>query len=405
MKLKKNIILKFVIIPSFVLCMLFLVGCNASSKNTFTTLSYNMNKVIDTINGIAPLNNNELIIDDFMDDENIVRINIELQDLNIKTTDAMDSYFLKLSNLNNSIYNVVQTNILVNNYKMQIVAKGYQVKSLSDQCKIDGINFEKSKLNAIEELNTLLMSNNNRVNLTKNEIKNNLCEISKIKKDYNSKTEQLNTRYQKLEGSLNTRLSYYQNMLNSLINIENILTNQNYVVDVEYDDNDIVTTQTTKEDEKSNKFFKKNIDTYENAGIPYIEFNRNQNYNYGNYYAQQNPYLYGRNGMGMYGYGMPYGYGVGSPFGFGNGYIFPNINTFGIFKNTDTYKPYYRNDSYKQQGENDKQDNIVNKNNMPKPLPEPKMPKPSKELDNLNNEPLNIKNATTNNNDGEDTFV
>lgn len=351
-KLKSNF-LKIAIIPAFIVCMVILVGCSTSTNNTLNNISSNMNTIINTIEKVDSISSKELIIDDFMDENNISEIDQSNSfNTNYESTPAMNMYLSKLTILNNSIYHTNNTNNEVNTKKIELISKAHKVKSLSNQCKFMKCNVSDSNLDALEELNNIVISNVNRVNTTKNEVKNNLNLVNDLKKHYNEKLQQLSSIYQKLESSLNTRLSYYKNIINGLENISNILLNYNSdcVMLEELDENKNLVKTSTNEDsvyEHNKMYRKKNIDTYENAGKDIYGFNKDKStynkdgYYNSNYYPQYyNPYYgYGnRVGYGGYGIGMPYGYGMGMPYGYG-GFMYPNINTFGTYKNIDTYKP------------------------------------------------------------------
>lgn len=453
-KSKKNKILFFAILPAFVVCMLILVGCSASKNNTLTTISLNMNKVIDTINNIEAISNKELIIDDFMDENNISKIEKKTDTFQFETTSAINLYISKIMLVNNSICDAVLVNDELNNTKIQIIAKSHQVKSLCDQCSISSNKISNNNLDSLEELNNIIMSNTNRTNLSKNEIKNNLNLVKDIKSYYSSKSEQLCSRYQKLEGSLNTRLSYFKNILSGLNNMCYILTSTcdcDECVTLEETDETKNLVPTGAKDNsvyENNKMFRKNIDTYENAGkdiygfnkrkpTPYDEYlNNNIGYNnYNNQYGNGYGNLYG-NGMGCgniygYGIGMPFGYGNGLPFGYRNGFVYPNINTYGIYKNIDTYKPLPRQtlptdeqyqseeNVFNSESSNIKQSNINMDDNMfqydepitypmPKPMPKSFIPSENENIGFIEDNVIDkeeLKQTDLTNDDGEDKFV
>ena len=357
----KNKILYYAIIPAFLLCLCFLSGCNTANNNTFKTISANMNTVIDTINDIKPLTTNELIISDFMSEDEVYKIETNNAPALYELSNSMNMYLTKLTLLNNAIYNTVLKNDQVNNTKLEVVAKAHKVKSLCDQCLSEKNNLSNKNLNSLEEINNMIMTNTSRINLTQNEIKNNLSQINDIKKQYSSNTETLSSRYQKLEGSLNTRLSYYNNIISGLDNISSIVLSNCDVCEDCGNCDDCMTLEETDETKNSvessnkesvyehNKIYR-NIDTYENSGKDIYGFNKRDRYNKDGYLNNnyQNPYYNGYNygtGMGInnaYNYGYnPYmtPYGNNMPFGFGNGFMIPNINTFGFYKNIDTYKP------------------------------------------------------------------
>lgn len=332
----KNKILYIFIIPAFILCFFVLSGCSNKTNSTINKLSENMNKTIDTINELDPISNNVLIISDFMDEGSLYEIP---EDKPTLYNSQMGLYITKLTLLNNAIVNTVNINNNLENIKKQVISKLHQIKSYSHQTK-DDKQFSKNDINAMEEINSLIMSNCTRLALTRNEVKNNLQEIEEIKNEYNQKTEILRSKYGKLETSLNTRCLYLNNINNNLQDLELLFVHENK--NISFDNEIEESYNNLKEEEKLVKT-KGNIDTYENAGSSFWQ-NRNKqpiyrqdNYlnNGYNYTPNYNPYS---NPYGYNGYGGMYGYGngaLGMPFG---RFMIPNINTFGIYKNIDTYK-------------------------------------------------------------------
>lgn len=399
--LKQNIkqkLLKYFILPMFVLTFIFLVGCsNTSNNNTFNTISSNMKTLIQDINKIEIIETSELIIDDFMDENNLTpKDNVPAL---YEQTDAMYTYLTKLTLLNNTICNTIEINNNLNNSIMQTIAKAHQTKSLSDQCLTQKCKLSNSSLDTLKELNNSIMENNSRIYLTKNEVKNTLAGINK--KEYNNKPEQLSSKYERLQIGLNTRLIYLNNISKGLDSISYILascSNLNENNTCENCDDIVKATTKAQNNSQTQKKIKKNIDTYENAGRDINGMFKNAPYynqdNYLNGYYGYNRYPNNYYGMGygnMYGYGMPFGYGM-TPFGFnGGGYMFPNINTFGSYKNIDTYKSpkaYKEENNRTNNNQSNNEDNYIKDNNdeiveaqtraenlvphkQPKPMPKP----------------------------------
>lgn len=347
-KIKQNV-LKYFIMPIFMLTLLCLVGCSAANNNTFKTLSMNLNTLIEDVGNIEIIENSTLIIDDFMDENNLKQRD-EIPVL-YEQTDVMYNYLTRLTLLNNIIYNTVELNNTLNNAKRHVIARAHQTKSLSDQCLAEKCKLSKNSLDSLKEINSSIMKINSRLYLTKNEIKNTLISINSIKQDYNDNYDKLSSRYEKLQSGLNARLIHLDSISKNLDAMSNILLSDTDCTACENysccDDNSIKTSKEIKSNQQSTKSkIKKNIDTYENAGTDFNGIFRNNPYynqdNYLNgyygYYRNMPNNYYGMGYGNMYGYGMPFGYGM-SPFGFnGGGYMYPNINTFGSYKNIDTYK-------------------------------------------------------------------
>ena len=321
---KKRKLLYFCALPAFALCFIFLAGCSNHANETLDNIVSNASTVSNTINEIQIINNNELIIEDFMSNEELEKIDIE----NGPTlyNKPLTTYITRLTLLNNSIYNAVQVNNDINNVRKQILAKAQQVKVLAIKSKEEK-NIKTSDLDILEEINGNISANNTRLALSRNEVNSNLKTIREIQDDYSKKTEMLCSRYVKLEGSFNMRLSYMKNILNGFENLEQLLTNSS---ETNFSFDDAITTSSSLNNSKKHK----TIDSYNNARRIKRSVNKsNENYlNNGlnnHFYPYNSPYYY-----------APYGgmYNFGSGFPFGNGFRFPNINTYGAYKNIDTYK-------------------------------------------------------------------
>lgn len=369
--MKNKKILSFAIIFTFVICALCLVGCSETNTNsTLNNIMMTMSKISNTLDNVQTINTNELIIEDFMNEDELARIDSQNYVDKVATNGAMNSYIAKISALNNNVITTIEVNSSINNSKRQIYAKASQIKALCSQNISAKVELKGSQIKTLNELNNTLIANNTRISLTRNEITNNFKNVNSLKGSYSSKPEQLNSRYTRLKTSLNTRLSYYNNLLNGLDEMSNILCDtdcfkhicDDYIIDEELykkstNDNSVKTGIT------------KNIDTYENAGTNiYGDYRNNPIYNPDNYLKNVNPGYgmygpngygfgnygiggygmngyggYGMNGFGMGGYNGFYGYGMP----YGNGYLYPNINTFGTYKNIDTYRS--RKDLNKQE--------------------------------------------------------
>ena len=413
--MKNRKILTIVLFSAFIFCSIFLVGCSeTNSKNTFNSLMLNMTKISNTLDNVKNIETNELIISDFMDENELARIDSQNYIDKVATNGAMNSYITKISALNNNVITTIEVNDLINNKKRQIYAKSSYVKALCSQNLSAKVELKNSQLKTLGELNNIIMANNTRISLTRNEITNNLKNVSAIKNEYSSKPEQLNSRYTKLKTSLNTRLSYYNNLLSGLEEVSTILCKE---VEYPYISDDYIIEDELVEQNKDNSVktgLQKNIDTYENAGTNiYGDIRNNPAYNPDNYLKNFNPGYgmygggmngfgyggYGFNGYGINGFGGMYGYGMP----YGGGYIYPNINTFGTYKNIDTYRSH--KDWNKQQEEinqseqvNETEDTNLNvTNDLFTKKPRPK-PMPYKYDQERNTAPLE-------NDDNEDHFV
>lgn len=383
----KNKVVKIIISMAFIVCALILSGCGeTTANNVFKITITNMNKISNTFDNVQDIDISELIIDDFMNENDLKKIDtLNYQDI-VTTNNAMNTYVIKISSLNNNVVDTIEVNNIINNVKRQIYAKTSQIKSLCNQSLDAKVDLKNNQIKSLSELNNMIMVNNTRISLTRNEIINNLKNVKNIKKEYSSKPDQLNSRYTKLKTSLNTRLSYLNNM-NSILEDMTILLSETseFVLDSApykelYDDEKPIKAGLTK-----------NIDTYENAGTNiYGDYRNNPIYNPDNYLKNYNPgygmggfghnYGFGMGNYGMNGFGMngmyPNGFGMngygtyGYNMPYGNGYLYPNINTFGTYKNIDTYRS--KKDLNKMQEKDNKKDtDIMADRDLGRPTPQP----------------------------------
>lgn len=373
--MKNRKILTYVLMSAFIFCAIILCGCSeTNSKSTLNSIMTNLNRVSTILNNVQDLDQNDLIIDDFMNEKELEIIDTKLNN-NLIKNEAMQSYITKITKLNNNVISTIEINNTIISYKMKIFTYVSDIKAICSQFLNNNKEFYKNELNSLNELNNNISANTTKISLSRNEITNNFNNMCKVKKEYSLKPDKLNTRYTKLKTSLNTRLSFYDNLLTSLDDMSKLLYDDFKPICDDYipDENEI------KDNNNSIKTgMQKNIDTYENAGTNiYGDYRNNPIYNPDNYLKNYNP-GYGMNGpqmggYGMNGYGMPYGYGM-YPNGYGiNGYngmygygmpyggkfLYPNINTFGTYKNIDTYRSKNElNKKYNQEDISNNNDDI-----------------------------------------------
>ena len=424
----KNKILTYILLTAFICCAILLCGCSATNtKSTLNSIMSNLDKVSTTLDKVQTIDQNDLIIDDFMSENELTFIETN-QNSNIAKNEAMQTYFTKIAKLNNNVISTIEVNNSINSQKIKIFAYVSNIQAVCYQLLNNKCELDKKELNSLNELNNNISANTTRISLSRNEITNNYNNMHKIKQEYSTKPDQLNSRYTKLKTSLNTRLSYYNNLLNSLDDLSILLCEDSKPICDDYlPDEKELTKNTNKSIETG---IRKNIDSYENAGTNiYGDYRNSPIYNPDNYLKNYNPGYgmtgpqmggFGINGYGGYGYGMyPNGYGVNGYNGmygygmpYGGRYLYPNINTFGTYKNIDTYKSKKKLNKERKQEDikynND--DSILHENNKSKSLTPNKyiMPPASKPTpmpyngNDINN--FFIKDID-NNNENEEHFV
>ncbi len=271
---------------------------------------------------------------------------------NIQTINPADVSITKpslesLSTQSERLYNnaiSTQTSLLSEDYyKMEILNRTSKIKA--DLGK--DVKLSKAQANAIKDLTSLLAKYTNSVSYTKNELDSTVKSISSLKKNTEKNAEKINAKLLRLASNSNTRSCYYQNILNTLDQIEDYIN---------CDDCDKSEENAESDSSQENSSIKKNIDTYlpneseenktvETPNSPVMPIYNSNNFNRMNYRFMNGAY----GGM----YGMPNGYQNGmypnAPYGYNNMYGYEN-GAYGVnpMRNTDTYGPMMRNiDTYK----------------------------------------------------------
>ena len=246
-------------------------------------------------------------------------------------------------------YIQIQQEIAYLNDNTQSLLKYITLKSNNIRVICTQLENSKSTINSettekTKDLCSKLLLNTNRLEITKNDVKN---SYQKIKNNVNlyEDSESYN-EYTLLSSCIQTRNSYLNNICYDIDGLENViekLLNNNEETKKTWSNidtyksnnmkNKTTNTNNTKAINNNNDNNYKNPYTYSNTD-PY------RNYNHGGY-GTTNPYYgYGGfRGFGGIGFGMfPY-----SPYTNYNPYM-PNVDTFGSYKNIDTYKPLNEND-------------------------------------------------------------
>ena len=361
--MKKTILIMMFITLSFVL-----TGCNSATNNNqaMTNIDQTITKITSTVKKLDAISNDSLLMKDFMNESSLVdntRTNLynPYQNSNngyngatFTNVSPMTTYIGKLQNLSSVVTLTISSNNELNYLKDCILSRSSYIKTSCNQIKDKNCNVTDGQKNAINDLCNNLVVNLNRINLTKNEIVNEVNSVTTLKNNYTSNIDQLNSKYTRLLNCIETRTLYFKNILTSMNGIDNILNEiccpQNSYANSRYDNE-----TTTNSQVKNNKIIKSNIDTYENANSKKINNNNINNNNVVNHPQQHNPYYY--NNFQQLPYRQFYGYNFGyphSPYSNYNPYM-PNIDTFINYNNVDTYKSQEKIN--KEQQEDDKKTN------------------------------------------------
>ncbi len=372
-----------VTITALLLCVT-LMGCgNQNTNSTMTDLCNQLDSTSNTISTLETVNPNN--------------INFSKEMLETIPEKSSDNFYR----------NMLQTQqTLLNEEYFKTAILGHTAK-IKNNISSD-IKLAKSQNNAIRELTSNLKKYTNSITNTKNDMSTAIKNISSLKKNFENNCETINAKMNRINCNSNSRLSYYQNIISTLKEIEdnlnldnrknneyqnsNSISQQNQINQkAESQTDKTLETDSNKENCCDNKLENCQNDeqcqqnNVEVKQTPYNTFNSNNinrlayaPYAYGNYYygnvanPMYAPYrnsnfgmngmygmngiytpngLYGMNGFGMYGnYGaMPYNfYGNAFPNSIAE-YNTGNMN-FGnrYIQNTDTYAPIVRNiDTYR----------------------------------------------------------
>ncbi len=264
-------------------------------------------------------------------------------DLNITKT-MLES--MTADNTNERLYNnaySTQQNLLNEEYyKTDILRKTANIKN----CLSKNIKLSKAQISAVKDLTSSLAKYTNSISYSESEMNSAVKSISSMKKNITKNAEKINAKLNRLACNSNSRSSYYENLINTLDQLENCL-NVSCTEDSEQQ-TQTETSQTNQTESgttdsaqtKTKTGITKNIDTY----------STNDNTNYKNQ-TRQNPYNYAYNGNRGYYPANYYNnqylpenyYNYSAPYG----NVYNRFNRFNPSRNTDTYGPMMRNiDTY-----------------------------------------------------------
>lgn len=217
-------------------------------------------------------------------------------------------------------------------YKTNILSKTAKIKS----CLSNDLKLSKAQSNAIKDLTNNLSKYTNSVSYTKNELESSIKSVASMKKNASKNSEKIAAKLNRIACNSNTRSAYYENIINTLNQLENFLccddcNKQNQEFKIENEDTNTETKinsqnnstkNTHNEDNQNNKvnqnYAEKTSNTTTKKGLPinidtYAPLNRNVDSMayYNNRMAGYNNYDYGAYGMSTNGFNGTYGYGYG----------------------------------------------------------------------------------------------
>lgn len=335
-----------------------LTACGTSANNaTLTNLGNQLDETANTISNIQTVNPT---------------------DLNL-TKNTLEQVATKETTIYNNAVQTQQSLLTEEYYKTDILNRTAKIKNnLSKDIKLT-----KAQTSALKDLTNNLTKYTNSVSYSQGEMNSSIKFIVSMKKNVDKNMEKINAKLNRLACNSNARSSYYENILNTLDQIDSCVSS-NYS-NIETEPKQTEPTKTTEEQNKNEDSTKKtglqkNIDSYTtyperrimpynpkepiyrncdensnciNKNLPYENSYNNENvatneslnrYNrfnmtrntdtygptmrnidtyggFGNGYG----YGYGMNN-GMYGYGGNYGYGVNGGMGRMNNGIYNSNN-------------------------------------------------------------------------------
>lgn len=304
---------------------LALTACGTSANSaTITNLGNQLDETANTVSNIQTVNPTDL---------NLTKNMLETM------SNASNS------KLYSNAYNTQQNLINEEYYKTDILKKTANIKnSISKDIKLS-----KAQITAVKDLTSSLAKYTNSIAYTQGEMTNAIKSISSIKKNIDKNSDKINAKLNRLACNSNSRSSYYENLLNTLeqletcLDVEDDTTSQNIqTLDNKTDNSDNASDTTDNEQDDTNN----NIDTYRPGNKKYKKrkycpncqpnypSNFNENINNARNYNQ----LYNPNIVNNGTYNNP-------TVPYGN--VYNRFNRFNPSRNTDTYGPTMKNiDTY-----------------------------------------------------------
>lgn len=253
-----------------------LTGCGYSqSSASITSLSNQLDSIANSISSMTTTNPND--------------IGISCNNTEIETKSQSTQ-----QNLLNEEY-----------YKAEILS---QTAKLKNNISKD-LTLTTSQASAVKDLTKNLEKYTNSLQETENDMSATAKSISSLKKNVEKNSEKIGAKLIDINCNSNLRLAYYENLLNTLSEIENCLPIEIEGTDVE--ENEFEKNIDTYQDKNSENDDKNKLDTYGP-----MQRNIDTYYGYGSPIYNQMPY--GRN-MYLYGRYAPYFYGANQmPYGYGS---------------------------------------------------------------------------------------
>lgn len=285
-----------------VLLSVVLMACGTSTSDaTLTSLANQLDETSNTISSMQTANPSVLALSN-------------------DTTQSVSSQIYQ--NAQNTQKNLLNEEY----YKTDILQETAKIKNHLNK----NLKLSKAQISAIKDLTSSLAKYTNSVSYTQSEMKNAIKSMSSMKKNVDKNADKINAKLNKIACNSNARSSYYENILNTLAELENCLNLETQSNTQNANQNNS-TNQSSQNYAKTQNTLPKNIDTYISTGDENTENNTDQassspdttNFHYANNFRHP-PYYVG---------------------GYGN--VYNRYERFNPNRNTDTYGPMTRNiDTY-----------------------------------------------------------
>ena len=132
-----------------------------------------------------------------------------------------------LATNDNSIYdNIIGTQQSLLNeqyYKTDILNRTAKIKS----CLSKDLSLSKAQISAVKDLTNNLAKYTNSVSYTKSELNSAIKSVSSMKKNATKNYDKISAKLNRIACNSNTRMAYYENIINTLNQLENFLCCEN----------------------------------------------------------------------------------------------------------------------------------------------------------------------------------
>lgn len=310
----------FISTTAILLSILSLAGCNTKEDATMERLSNELDKTNNSISNVKTLTETDLD----MTEDVLNRLSKENKSENIQR----NIYVAK---------NAIEKEQRCKNEVAKRTANIKKYLSKSD------LKLAKNQISALKDLSKNLSTYNNSVSYSEKEFNSAIRNYNGIKKNAGKNPERVNAKLNSIACNSNARRAYYENLLNTLCQVEDVLGIENNIyysknhefIEKDFDDNveeikeeisEITDSESSDDNKGKRHWFKKNIDTYQNEedekfenevkpninSDTYAPTRRNidtyRPYGYNGYGVPYNPYMNGNYPNGMNGYMNPYTY-------------------------------------------------------------------------------------------------